>query len=445
MPVALLDAAFLLVLALAIAATSQLTGALLVFALLVAPPAAAQQLTLRPVAGLVLSVVFALLTIWLALAIAYFTIYPVGFYVTTIGFAIYLDRAPASHALMFAHEFVRNAWLAGTFIALACGVIGWFVVARAQVFAGDALSHVAFVGAIAAAAVGVDERVGLFALTLALAGAMGALGRRAQADDVTIGITFAWILGIGVLLLAILATSAGGASGITTADTLFGSVYSLSAGAAVVAAAVAFGAVAFVVAAARPLLLATLDPELATLRGIPVRALGLGFLAALAVVTRREHPGGRRAAAARPHRRAGRRRARPDGTALPGPRALGRDRGGGDVGRPGAQLRDQRAAGEHRRHRPGGGRLRGRRGLVAAEDQRRRQRVTRGPAGMLRRESWPEPPPVPQVAGRQLHRWRRGAHSSQSRSAWKGRREGHGAGMPWSDPRSLRRNGAGAT
>jgi zinc/manganese transport system permease protein len=89
-PVALLDAVFLLVLALAIAATSQLTGALLVFALLVAPPAAAQQLTLRPVAGLVLSVVFAVLTIWLALAIAYFSIYPVGFYVTTIGFVLYL-------------------------------------------------------------------------------------------------------------------------------------------------------------------------------------------------------------------------------------------------------------------------------------------------------------------------------------------------------------------
>ncbi len=186
---------------------------------------------------------------------------------------------------MFAHEFVRNAWLAGTFIALACGVIGWFVVVRAQVFAGDALSHVAFVGAIAAAAVGVDERIGLFALTLALAGAMGMLGRRAQADDVTIGITFAWILGIGVLLLAILATSAGGASGITTANTLFGSVYSLSAGAAVIAAAVALGATGFILGAARPLLLSTLDPELATLRGIPVRALGLAFLAALAVVS----------------------------------------------------------------------------------------------------------------------------------------------------------------
>ncbi|MGZ4168269.1 MAG: metal ABC transporter permease [Solirubrobacteraceae bacterium] len=89
-PVATLDAVFLVVLGLAIAATSQLTGALLVFALLVAPPAAAQQITLRPLAGLVLSVAFALLTIWLALAIAYYSIYPVGFYVTTIGFVLYV-------------------------------------------------------------------------------------------------------------------------------------------------------------------------------------------------------------------------------------------------------------------------------------------------------------------------------------------------------------------
>jgi zinc/manganese transport system permease protein len=186
---------------------------------------------------------------------------------------------------MFAYEFVRNAWLAGTFIALACGTIGWFVVLRGQVFAGDALSHVAFVGAIGAAVVGVDERVGLFVLTLALAGAMGALGRRAQADDVAIGTAFAWILGLGVLLLAILATSAGGASGVTTADTLFGSIYSLSAGASVTAAVIALAVTLAVLAAVRPLLLSTLDPELAALRGVRVRVLGLGFLAALAIIT----------------------------------------------------------------------------------------------------------------------------------------------------------------
>jgi zinc/manganese transport system permease protein len=186
---------------------------------------------------------------------------------------------------MFAHEFVRNAWLAGTFVALACGTVGWFTVMRAQVFAGDALSHVAFVGAIAAATIGIDERIGLFALTLLLAGAMGLLGRRAQADDVTIGTTFAWVLGIGVLLLAVLATSSGGATGVTTANALFGSIYSLSAGTAAVAAVIGLALAAAITGIARPLLLATLDPELAGQRGLPVRALGLAFLAALGIVT----------------------------------------------------------------------------------------------------------------------------------------------------------------
>jgi zinc/manganese transport system permease protein len=90
LPVAALDLGFLLVLALAVAATSQITGALLVFALLVAPPAAAQQLTMRPGLGLLLSIVFALVIVWLGLGIAYFSIYPVGFYITSFAFALYL-------------------------------------------------------------------------------------------------------------------------------------------------------------------------------------------------------------------------------------------------------------------------------------------------------------------------------------------------------------------
>jgi zinc/manganese transport system permease protein len=90
LPVRTLDAVFLLVLGATVAATSQITGALLVLALLVAPAAAAQQLTMRPLAGLVLSVGLAVLIAWLGLGIAYFSIYPVGFYVTTIAFALYV-------------------------------------------------------------------------------------------------------------------------------------------------------------------------------------------------------------------------------------------------------------------------------------------------------------------------------------------------------------------
>jgi len=89
-PVATLDVLFLLLLALAVAATSQITGVLLVFAVLVAPPAAAQQLTSRPLAGLLLGIVFALLVVWLGLAAAYFSPWPVGFYTTTFAFAVYV-------------------------------------------------------------------------------------------------------------------------------------------------------------------------------------------------------------------------------------------------------------------------------------------------------------------------------------------------------------------
>ena len=89
-PVRALDVAFLLILAVAVAATSQITGALLSFALLVAPPATAQLLTSRPLAGVVLSVAISLAIAWLGLAAAYFSIYPVGFYTTTFALAAYL-------------------------------------------------------------------------------------------------------------------------------------------------------------------------------------------------------------------------------------------------------------------------------------------------------------------------------------------------------------------
>ena len=89
-PVGLLGFAFLLVLGLSVAATSQITGALLVFALLVTPAATAHQLTSRPALGVALSVALALGVTWLGLALAYFSIYPVGFYVTSLSFALYV-------------------------------------------------------------------------------------------------------------------------------------------------------------------------------------------------------------------------------------------------------------------------------------------------------------------------------------------------------------------
>jgi len=186
--------------------------------------------------------------------------------------------------MMFAHEFMRNALIAGSLVGLACGLVGYFVVLRAQVFAGDALSHVAFTGALAAAVFGLDILAGLFLATILGGIVMGALGERARADDVTIGSLFAWTLGLGVLFLSIFTTQKSGGNGTAGVRVLFGSIFGLSMSDVRIAVVLAIVAGAGLLAIARPLLLASLDPEVADARGIPVRALGLGFLALLGIV-----------------------------------------------------------------------------------------------------------------------------------------------------------------
>jgi zinc/manganese transport system permease protein len=89
-PVRLVGAGFLVLLGVAAAGTSQVTGSLLVFALLVAPAAAAVRLTARPALGLVLSVSIALAVTWVGEGIAFFSPYPIGFWVSTLAFATFL-------------------------------------------------------------------------------------------------------------------------------------------------------------------------------------------------------------------------------------------------------------------------------------------------------------------------------------------------------------------
>lgn len=92
-PVRRVSAAFLVLLGVAAAGTSQVTGTLLVFALLVAPAATATRLTARPVKGLVLSVVIAVVVTWLGEGIAFFSPYPIGFWVTTWAFGAFLTAS----------------------------------------------------------------------------------------------------------------------------------------------------------------------------------------------------------------------------------------------------------------------------------------------------------------------------------------------------------------
>ena len=183
----------------------------------------------------------------------------------------------------FTHPYFTHALLAGTAIALAAGLVGYFLVLRAQVFTGDALSHVAFTGALAALALGYDPRWGLFAATVLFAVVLGALGRRSRADDIVIGSLFSWILGLGVFFLTLYTTSRNTGNGTAGVNVLFGSIFGLSTGQAQLAAVVAAVSCLAVLAIARPLLFASVDEAVATARRVPVRLLGLAFLVLVGV------------------------------------------------------------------------------------------------------------------------------------------------------------------
>jgi zinc/manganese transport system permease protein len=179
---------------------------------------------------------------------------------------------------MLSQPFLRYAFISGTAIAAAAGLVGYFVVLRSQVFTGDALSHVAFTSALAALAFGVDVRLGLLVGTVAGALVLGLLGPRGRADDVVIGSVFAWVLGLGVLFLSIFTTARSAGNGTAGVSVLFGSIFGLNTIQTVLAVVVASVVVVATLVIARPLLFASIDEAVAAARGVPVRAVGLVFL-----------------------------------------------------------------------------------------------------------------------------------------------------------------------
>jgi zinc/manganese transport system permease protein len=179
---------------------------------------------------------------------------------------------------LLGQPFLQHALIAGTAIALLSGLVGYFVVLRGQVFAGDALSHVAYTGAIAALAAGLDLRFGLFTATVLIGLLLGLLGGRAGTDDAVTGVVFTWVLGLGVFFLTLYRTHAGADYGAASANVLFGSILGISGAAAATAVGIAVGLLVVLATIARPLLFASLDPQVAQARGVPVRLLSAGFL-----------------------------------------------------------------------------------------------------------------------------------------------------------------------
>jgi zinc/manganese transport system permease protein len=191
-------------------------------------------------------------------------------------------RASASGPLtgftnMLGHPFIVHALIGGTAVAAVCGLVGYFLMLRGQIFAGDAQGHIAYTGAMAALVGGLDPRVGLFAATIIAGVALGVTSRHG-ADDVAIGSFFSWILGLGALLLTYYTTHGSGANGTANVNVLFGSIFGINDQASDLALAVAAGLGVALIAIARPLLFATIDPAIAQTVGVPTRLLSTLFL-----------------------------------------------------------------------------------------------------------------------------------------------------------------------
>jgi zinc/manganese transport system permease protein len=184
---------------------------------------------------------------------------------------------------MLQFDFMRHAFLAGSVLAVLAGLVGYFVVARRLIFTSDVLSHIAFPGALVAIIVGLNPLLGVFGLSLAAALGMSLLGGRSRSNDVTTGTLLAWVLGVGVLFLSIYTSGSSAGNSSAGVNVLFGSLFGIHAREARVVAIVGILTIIALLAIARPLLFASLDPEVAAARGVPVRLLSLLFLILLAI------------------------------------------------------------------------------------------------------------------------------------------------------------------
>jgi zinc/manganese transport system permease protein len=179
-------------------------------------------------------------------------------------------------AEILASSFMRNALLGGTLVALAAGLIGYFIIVRSSAFAAHALAHIGFPGATGAVLVGLPVTVGLAVFCIGGALVIGALGKRADEREVATGTVLAAATGLG-LFFSSLATK----SSSTVTNVLFGNLLAVSHQ-QLVTFAVALAVIAAVVAFVyRPLLFASVNPEVAEAKGVPVRVLSVIFMALL--------------------------------------------------------------------------------------------------------------------------------------------------------------------
>ena len=174
--------------------------------------------------------------------------------------------------------FMRNALLGGTIIALAAGLIGYFIIIRRNAFAAHALAHIGLPGATGAVLIGLPPVLGLGVFCLGGALFIGALGSRADDRDVVTGTTLAFATGLGLFFNSLATKSSS-----TMTNVLFGNLLAISRD-QLVAFAILLAVLALSIGISyRPLLFSSVNAPVAEAKGVPVRALSVLFMVLLAV------------------------------------------------------------------------------------------------------------------------------------------------------------------
>lgn len=181
---------------------------------------------------------------------------------------------------MWHYDFMRNAFEAGTIVAIVAGIVGYFVVIRRLSFASHALSHAGFTGAAGAVLIGINPIVGLLSFTMAGAFLMAALGRNAQSRDVQVGTVLSFMLGIGLLFISLYKGYATAAYSI-----LFGEILGISRSDVMITFIAGIIILISLAILYRPLLFSSLDEDVAEAKGLPVFAIGIIFMLIIAVAT----------------------------------------------------------------------------------------------------------------------------------------------------------------
>jgi zinc/manganese transport system permease protein len=179
---------------------------------------------------------------------------------------------------MLQYEFMVNAFAAAGIAAVVSGIVGFFLVMRGQTFAGHALSHIGFAGATGAGLIGLAPIWGLTGFTLAAGIAMGLLSERISNRDIAIGIVLSLALGFGLLFLHYYTSFATQATAL-----LFGNVLAVDHETIATLAVLALIALLGLGAIMRPLIFASLQPELAEAKGVRLRWVSTAFMAVVAL------------------------------------------------------------------------------------------------------------------------------------------------------------------